>query len=168
LKKRTGAMAFVLIQVDEFLQFEGWSITNEDGSEDIQFEGLNGFFSALRINNVELLQGSSFLFDPQLIFAASAGSTQFNDPGLFPNPEHFATILIDPSKNLTFTGSGMAPMVLVRDVYVLGHETPEAGVPVGPTVGAPTVWSYSSTTDTVIFESTGRVPVPVQEVTSTL
>jgi hypothetical protein len=47
-------------------------------------------------------------------------------------------------------------MVLARDVYVAGHETPQPGVPVGPPVGAPTAWAYGSKSDTVFFTSTGR------------
>lgn len=151
-------MAIVNITVDEFLQFVCWTAT-----DDAQCEGLNGYFSALRITDVELLTGSSFVFDPQLIFALSAGSSGTADPNLFPNPEiNIATILLDPSKGLTFTGSGFAPMTLVRDVFVLGHEVPEPGVPPGPSPGAPTAWGYDSTVDTVFFSSVGPVPVPTQ------
>lgn len=156
-------MSIVSITYEEFLQFVCWTAT-----EDAQCEGLNGYFAAMRITDVEVLQGGSFLFDPQLIFALSAGSSRFADPALFPNPEKFATVLIDPKKGHTFKGSGSAPMLIVRDVYVQGHEIPQAGMPVGPPVGAPTALGYDSNTDTVLFESKGPVPVPARDGASSL
>jgi hypothetical protein len=114
-------MAFVVIVYNEFLQFECWTPDPRAQPEELQCEGLNGFFTALRVTDVQILQGSSFLFDPQLIFPLSDQSPQFADPGLFPNPETFATLLLDPSKGLTFQGSDMAPMLLVRDIFVQGN-----------------------------------------------
>ena len=147
-------MAFVVIVYEEFLQFECWTADNMT----FQCEGLNGFFSALRISDVQILQGSQFLFDPQLIFPLSDQSPQNADPGLFPNPENYATLLLDPSKGLTFQGSGMAPMLLVRDVFIQG-QFPR------PEVGQPTTFSYQAAPgDSVVFQPAGPVPVPGQEV----
>jgi hypothetical protein len=147
-------MAFVVIHVEEFLQFECWTTDQQT----FQCEGLNGFFSALRVTDVQIVYGSQFLFDPQLIYAAAAQSPQNADPGLFPNPETYATLLIDPSKGFTFQGSGMAPMLLVRDVFVAGQ--------FGRTeVGEPTLFAYqNSPGDTVLVQSQGPVPVPGQTV----
>ncbi len=157
-------MAIVTITYDEFLQFVCWTAYPDDA----QCEGLNGYFAALRITDVQIIQGTSFLFDPQLIFALSAGSTQFADPALWPNnPENYATVLIGSSGSVQFSFP-QSGMLLVRDVYVKGHEVPEPGVPVGPPVGAPTAWGYESNSDTVFFESTGSVPVPAQNEVSSL
>lgn len=152
-------MAFVVVVYEEFLQFEGWTADPAAAPEGIQFEGLNGYFTALRINDVQILQGSQFLFDPQLIYPLSDQSPQNADPGLFPNPENYATILLDPAKGLTFRGSGMTPMLLVRDAFVEGQYG-------RPEVGEPTQLGYSSQGDTVVFEPTGPVPVPGMEVAS--
>lgn len=151
-------MAFVVISYEEFLQFECWTPDPNAQPEFLQCEGLNGFFTALRISDVQIIQGDQFLFDPQLIFPLSDQSPQFADPGLFPNPETAATLLLDPSKGLTFQGSGLAPMLLVRDVFIAG-QFPR------PEVGQPTQFSYqTSAGDTVVFEPSGPVPVPGQNV----
>lgn len=151
-------MAFVVIFYEEFLQFECWTPDPTAQPEQLQCEGLNGFFTALRINDVQILQGSTFLFDPQLIFPLSDQSPQNADPGLFPNPESFAILLLDPSQGLTFQGSGMAPMLLVRDVFIQG-QFPR------PNVGEPTTFGYQAAPgDFVVFQPTGPVPVPVLQV----
>ena len=151
-------MAVVAIVYEEFLQFECWTPDPTAQPEELQCEGLNGFFTGLRITDVQILQGSQFLFDPQLIFPLSDQSPQNADPGLFPNPETYATLLLDPSKGLTFQGSGMAPMLLVRDVFIQGQFG-------RPEVGEPTQFGYQAAPgDTVFFEPRGPVPVPGQEV----
>jgi hypothetical protein len=151
-------MAFVVIVFEEFLQFECWTPDPTGQPEELQCEGLNGFFTALRITDVQILQGDQFLFDPQLIFPLSDQSPQFADPGLFPNPERFATLLLDPAKGLTFQGSGMAPMLLVRDVFIQGQFG-------RPEVGEPTQFSYQTAQgDIVVFQPAGPVPVPGQNV----
>ena len=151
-------MAFVVISYDEFLQFECWSADPNAQPAEFQCEGLNGYFSALRINDVQVIEGDSFFFDPQLIFPLSDQTPNNAEPGLFPNPESEASLLLDPSKGFTFKGSGMAPMLIVRDVFVAG------GFP-RPEVGEPTVFAYqNSPVDTVLMQPTGPVPVPGQEV----
>lgn len=147
-------MAFAVIVVDEFLQFECW--TNDLTSGRFDCEGLNGFFSAFRITDVRVESGDSFLFDPTLIFPTIDQTPDNADPQLFPNPEHFATILLDPSKGLTFQGSGFAPMLIVRDVFPPNSSLPEAG--------QPTQLSYlSSPGDRVVFEPTSGTPIPTTE-----
>jgi hypothetical protein len=150
-------MAFVVISYEEFLQFGCWSEDPNAQPAEFQCEGLGGFFTALRINDVQLVQGAAFLFDPQLIFPLSDQSSQNADPGLYPNPENYASIFIDPSKGSTFKGSGRAPMLLVRDVFIQGTFG-------RPDAGEPTQFSYQSAPgDTVVFEPMGPVPVPTQE-----
>lgn len=158
LFKEVQQMSFVVISYQEFLQFECWSADPNAQPAFFQCEGLGGFFTAIRITDVEILQGSQFLFDPQLIFPLSDQSPQNADPGLFPNPETAATLLLDPSKGFTFQGSGFAPMLLVRDVFVAG-QFPR------PEVGEPTTLGYqASPGDTVVFQPSGPVPVPGQNV----
>ena len=148
-------MTFAVIVVDEFLQFGCWSPV--PGSGEHQCEGFNGFFSAFRITDVKLESGNSFFLDPTLIFPASDKSPDNADPQLFPNPEHFAAILLDPSKGFTFQGSGQGPMLIVRDVFLPGEARPAAG--------EPTQLSYiSSPGDEVVFEAIGSVPIPTVEV----
>jgi hypothetical protein len=151
-------MSVVIINVNEFLQFGCWTPDPTAMPEELTCEGLGGFFSAINITDVQIITGSQFLFDPQLIFPLSDGGTTFADPGLFPNPEHFATLLLDPSKGLTFTGSGMAPMLLVRDVFINGSFKP-------PNPGEPTQFSYqASSGDTVIVQHTDSGTIPTLEV----
>ncbi|HLM98216.1 MAG TPA: hypothetical protein VK335_02980 [Bryobacteraceae bacterium] len=163
-------MAIVIVHFEEFLQFVCWTAIppGNVGLPAPLCEGSNGYFTALRIKDVEVVQGSSFSFDPRKIFASSAGKEGTTDPPLFPNPEkNIATVDIDPTKGLTFKGSGKAPMVLVRDVFVKGHTVPGVGV-AGPPAGAVTAFSYDSKHDTVLFNNTGPVPVPAHNEASTL
>jgi hypothetical protein len=157
-------MAFVEITYKEFLQFECWSQDPNAQPAEFQCEGLNGFFTALRITDVEIVQGASFLFDPQLIFPTSDQSPMDADPGLFPNPETGVTLLLDTAKGLTYKGSGFAPMLIVRDVFIQGSESSD-GQFARPEVGEPTQFSYqTSPGDTVVFVPQGPVPVPGQTV----
>jgi hypothetical protein len=150
-------MAVVAIIVEEILQFACWTADVNSGS--FQCEGLNGYFTALRITDVQIYQGDSFLLDPQLIYPQLDQSPQNADPGLYPdNPETYATILIYPAKGFTFQGSGMAPMLLVRDVFTFNQS---GNFPVTP-AGSPTTFDYDfSSGDYVTVENmtTGSVTV---------
>ncbi|RBP03461.1 hypothetical protein DFR50_14417 [Roseiarcus fermentans] len=147
-------MALVTITYREVLQFGCWTVDQAN----FQCEGLNGFFSAIYIDDVELISGTSFLFDPQNIYAASELNPNWADPALWPdNPENYATILIDPSKGSTFAGYGR--MTLVRDVFIAGGQRANPG--------EQTQFTYQTAPgDTVFFINNSPRPIPTIEAAS--
>jgi len=144
-------MALAVIVFDEFLQFGCWTADPTSHPEELQCEGLNGFFAAFRITDVKLESGNSFVFHPTFIFPTLDKSfPQWADPGLYPNPEHFARIVLKSGS--TFKGSGQGPMLIVRDVFRSDQQPVQAG--------NPTQLSYkASPGDEVVFEPIGTVPI---------
>jgi hypothetical protein len=150
-------MAFVLIKIREFLQFE--CFTEDPNAQPLLAECAGGappgfaFFSAFSVEDVILPNSNDqFFFNPDLIFPQvepSPGAAAVGEP--LGGHQRFAAILLVPSKGLTFANSGQGPMLIFRRV-----DAPKAVLP-----GSPTVLNYAASQgDTVVFEFDNPSPIP--------
>jgi hypothetical protein len=143
-------MALAIIQYSEFLQFSCFTEDPRAMPESVECAG-EAFFMAVRITNIIIPnQTDQFFFNPDLVYPESEGApanAQVGQP--LRDHEHFESLLLAPSKGLTFTGSGDAPMLIFRRVEV----------PSPP--GTPTLFTYQANSgDTVVFAPNNPNPIP--------
>jgi hypothetical protein len=152
-------MALVIIHYQEALQFSCFTPDPLAAPLEAQCGGENSFFSAFYITDVTLpIPDDQFFFDPTLIFPASDVSPgERGDPQLFPNIEHYASLFLAPSKNLTFKGSGSSPMLIVRQNF--GTSLPGEGLLAGV---LQTLQYFGNSVDEVVFEQNRSDPYKQQ------
>lgn len=143
-------MTIAIIQYTEFLQF---SCFTEDPNAVPRISECAGlaFFFGLHITDIILPDSrSQFFFNPDLIFTAAEGSPSRSMVGQpLSNYQRSASLLLVPSKGLTFTNSGMAPMLIFRRVEV----------PAPP--GTPTGVLYQGNSgDTIVMAPNNPNPIP--------